>query len=84
VALIAADLDGDGDIDLAGAASIAERIALFFQTAPGVFAAAPGALLFGRCPVHGTTTTLVVASCAAAGAAVVSFLRLVEREQTVP
>jgi DHA2 family multidrug resistance protein-like MFS transporter len=46
--------------------------------------AATVALLFGRFPVHGTTITLVVAACAAAGAAVVSFLRLVEREQTVP
>ncbi len=46
--------------------------------------AATVALLFGRFPIDGTTITLIVAACAAAGAAVVSFLRLVERDQTAP
>ena len=39
--------------------------------------AAAVALMFGLFPVNGTTVTLVVAACAAAGAALVSFLRLV-------
>ena len=41
--------------------------------------AATVALMFGLFPINGTTVTLVVAACAAAGAALVSFLRLVER-----
>jgi MFS transporter, DHA2 family, multidrug resistance protein len=43
--------------------------------------AAMVALLFGLFPLNGTTVALVVAACAAAGAALVSFLRLVERGQ---
>jgi DHA2 family multidrug resistance protein-like MFS transporter len=41
--------------------------------------AAMVALLFGLFPLNGTTVALMVAACAAAGAALVSFLRLVER-----
>jgi DHA2 family multidrug resistance protein-like MFS transporter len=44
--------------------------------------AAAVALMFGLFPIDGTTITLVVAACAAAGAAVVSFLRLVEPGRT--
>ncbi len=36
------------------------------------------ALMFGLFPLHGTTVTLVVAACASAAAAGVSFLRIVE------
>ena len=39
------------------------------------------ALMFGLFPVHGTTVTLVVAACASAAAAGVSFLRIVERDR---
>ena len=39
------------------------------------------ALVFGLWPREGTTIAMVVAACAAAGAAVVSFLRLMERRQ---
>ena len=39
------------------------------------------ALIFGLWPREGTTIAMVVAACAAAGAAVVSFLRLMERRQ---
>ena len=37
------------------------------------------ALIFGLAPRDGATIALVVAACAAAGAAAVSFLRMVER-----
>jgi MFS transporter, DHA2 family, multidrug resistance protein len=37
------------------------------------------ALIFGLSPRHGATIALLVAACAAAGAAVVSFLRMMER-----
>jgi MFS transporter, DHA2 family, multidrug resistance protein len=43
--------------------------------------AAMVALLFGLFPLNGTTVALVVAACAAAGAALVSFLRMLERGQ---
>jgi DHA2 family multidrug resistance protein-like MFS transporter len=41
--------------------------------------AAMVALMFGLFPLNGTTVALVVAACAAGGAALVSFLRLMER-----
>ena len=41
--------------------------------------AAMVALIFGLVPHDGSTIALVVAACTAAGAAVVSFLRMVER-----
>jgi hypothetical protein len=46
--------------------------------------AASVALMFGRFPVDGTTITLIVAAIAAAGAAVVSFLRLMEHGRPGP
>jgi DHA2 family multidrug resistance protein-like MFS transporter len=41
--------------------------------------AAGVALMFGLFPLNGTTTALVVAACVAAVAAVISFVRLMER-----
>ena len=41
--------------------------------------AAVVALVFGLFPVNGTSVTLVIAACASAGAAAISFLRLAER-----
>ena len=40
------------------------------------------ALVFGLSPRDGATVALVVATCAAAGAALVSFLRMVKRGRT--
>ncbi len=37
----AADLDGDGDLDLVSANRLRNNLTIFFQTGPGVFAAAP-------------------------------------------
>jgi DHA2 family multidrug resistance protein-like MFS transporter len=42
------------------------------------------ALVFGLFTMNGTTMTLVVAACAAGGAACVSFSRLVERDKANP
>ncbi|HEX6884462.1 MAG TPA: FG-GAP-like repeat-containing protein [Planctomycetota bacterium] len=39
--LVAADLDGDGDLDLASANSFGDDLTIFFQQAPGSFASAP-------------------------------------------
>jgi DHA2 family multidrug resistance protein-like MFS transporter len=39
------------------------------------------ALVFGLFPVGGTTKTLVIAACLAAGAALVSLMRIVERKK---
>src|SRR6185503_8600375 len=41
VALAAADLDGDRDIDLASANYGSHTLAVFFQTSPGVFSSEP-------------------------------------------
>ncbi|MFT5042195.1 MAG: hypothetical protein ACI8TX_003177, partial [Hyphomicrobiaceae bacterium] len=46
----AADLDGDGDLDLVSANFGAETLTPFFQTTPGVFTAAFGAVLVGFSP----------------------------------
>ncbi len=63
----------------AGAASGMQATARLLGQSMG---AALVALIFGLSPSEGTTIVLVVAACAASGAAAVSFLRLVERGRT--
>ncbi|NOT31869.1 MAG: hypothetical protein HOP15_15595 [Planctomycetes bacterium] len=41
ISVAAADLDGDGDLDLASANQVGDNLTVFFQTSPGSFAAAP-------------------------------------------
>ena len=59
IAIAAADLDGDSDIDLVAANTDSDDLSLFWQTAPGVFTpAAAGTLLAGDGPVAVATADL--------------------------
>jgi DHA2 family multidrug resistance protein-like MFS transporter len=65
----------------AGAASGMQATARLLGQSMG---AAMVALIFGLLPSEGTAVTLVVAACAAAGAAAVSFLRLATPRRAGP
>jgi DHA2 family multidrug resistance protein-like MFS transporter len=60
-----------------GASGMQATSRLLGQTMGAAFVA----LIFALFPVGGTTKTLVVAACLAAGAGVVSLMRIVERKK---
>jgi DHA2 family multidrug resistance protein-like MFS transporter len=60
-----------------GASGMQATARLLGQTLGAAFVA----LVFGLFPVGGTTKTLVIAACIAAGAALVSLMRIVERKK---